>query len=145
MYVVGDVEQEAGVDVVSSLREEPWIVGGVMEMPKEEGWQRPQKVAHEKAKFMQGFGGPVKISTRCVEECCVMDESRRPMERTLDAWMPRRSGVTVKNKFRELQVGAVDDDEEGDIAAVKDEADDGVVRVTVDSGAARSVWPRRKK
>ena len=32
--VVGDVEQEVGVDAVSSLREEPWIVGGVMEMPK---------------------------------------------------------------------------------------------------------------
>ena len=52
-----------------------------------------------------------------------MKESRRPMARTLDAWMPRRSGVTVKNKFRESQVGAVND---------------GVVRVTVDSGAARS-------
>ena len=48
-------------------------------------------------------------------------------------------------KFAELQVGAVDDDEEEDIAAVNDEANDGVVRVTVDSGAARSVWPRRKK
>ena len=32
-----------------------------------------------------------------------------------------------------------------DIAAVNDDANDGVVRVTVDSGAARSVWPRRKK
>ena len=41
-------------------------------------------------------------------------------------------------------MGAVDDDEEEDIAAVSDGAKDGVVRVTVDSGAARSVWPRRK-
>ena len=40
-------------------------------------------------------------------------------------------------------MGAVDDDEEEDIAAVSDGANDGVVRVTVDSGAARSVWPRR--
>ena len=51
----------------------------------------------------------------------------------------RGSGVTVKNEFTELQVGAVDDDEEEDVAAVHDEANDGVVRVTVDSGAARSV------
>ena len=35
----------------------------------------------------------------------------------------------------------MDDDEEQDIAAVNDEANDGIVRVTVDSGAARSVWP----
>ena len=50
--------------------------------------------------------------------------------------------MTVKNEFRQLQVSAVDDDEEEDIAAVNDEANDGIVRVTVDSGAARSVWPR---
>ena len=42
-------------------------------------------------------------------------------------------------------MGAVDDDEEEDIAAANDEANDGVVRGTVDTGAARSVWPRRKK
>ena len=126
------------------MEEEPWIVGSVLEMPKEERWQRPKKVAHEKVKFIQEYGGPVKICIGFVEECCVK-ESRRPMQRTLDAWMPRRSGVTVKNKFAELQVGAVDDDEEEDIAAVNDEANDAVVRVTVDSGAARSVWPRRKR
>ena len=39
----------------------------------------------------------------------------------------------------------MDDDEEEDIAAVNHEANDGVVRVTVDSGVARSVWPRRKR
>ena len=52
---------------------------------------------------MQEYGGPVKSSTGCVEK-----ESRRPMQRTLDAWMPKRSGVMVKNKFRELQVGPVE-------------------------------------
>ena len=62
----------------------------MMEMPKEEGWQRPEKVVHEKAKLIQGCGDPVKSSTGCVEECSVMEESRRPMERTQDAWMPRR-------------------------------------------------------
>ena len=41
-------------------------------------------------------------------------------------------------------MGAVDDDEEEDIAAVNYEANDGVVSATVDSGAARSVWRRRK-
>ena len=56
---------------------------------------------HEKAKIMQGYGRPGKISTGCVDESCVMEESRRPMERTLDAWMPRRPGVVVKNKFRD--------------------------------------------
>ena len=50
--------------------------------------------------------------------------------------------MTVKNEFRQLQVSAVDDDEEEDIAAVNDEANDWIVSVTVDSGAARSVWPR---
>ena len=88
-------------------------MGSVLEMPKEERWQGPKKVAHEKVKFIQEYGGPVKISTGCVEECCVK-ESRRPMQRTLDAWMPRRSGVTVCRAAG----GAVDDDEEEDIAAV---------------------------
>ena len=90
--VVGDVEQQAGVDAVT-MREEPWI-----EMPKEQGWQRPKKMTHEKVNFMQEYSGPLKISTGCVEECRV-EESRRPVQRTLDAWMPRRSGVTVKNRF----------------------------------------------
>ena len=136
IYVVGDVEQQAGVD--AGL----WVA--CWRCLRRKGWQRPKKMTHEKAKFMEEYGGPVKISTGCVEECSVK-ELRRPMQRTLDAWMPRRSGVTVKNKFGELQVGAVDDNEEKDIAAVNDEANDGVVRATVDSGAARSVWPRRKK
>ena len=136
--MVGDVEQQAGVDAVTT-GEEPWIVGSVLETLEEEGWQRPKKMTHEMAKFLQQCGGPVKISTGCVEECCVK-ESRRPLHRTLDAWLPRRSGVSVKNKFRELQVGAVDENEEEDTAAVNDEANGWFMRVTVDS-----VWPRRKK
>ena len=35
VYVVGDVEQQAGVDAVT-MEEEPWIVGSVLEMPQEE-------------------------------------------------------------------------------------------------------------
>ena len=42
-----------------------------------------------------------------------------------------------------MQAGALEDNEEDDIAAVNGEANDGVVRVMVDSGAARSV-PKRK-
>ena len=37
----------------------------------EEVWQRPKKVEHEKARFTQRYGGPLKISAGCVEECCV--------------------------------------------------------------------------
>ena len=143
--MVGDVEQEGAVDAVNSVKEEPWIVGSVTEVPKEEVRTRPKKVVREKAMFMQGYGGPMKISTGCVEECCVKEESRRPMEGMLEAWMPKRCEVTVENKFRPLQVNAVDDDVEEDIAAVNDEANEGIVRVTVDSGVARSVWPRRKR
>ena len=43
----------------------------------------------------------------------------------------------IWNKFGELQVDAVDDNEEEDIAAVSHETNDGVVRVTVDSGEER--------
>ena len=79
-------------------------------MPKGERWQRPEKVVHEKPKFM--------------EECGVKEEWSRPTERSLGLRMPRPSDVTVKNKFRELQVGAMDDEEE-DIAAVFDAANVG--------------------
>ena len=96
-----------------------------------------------KAKFMHGYGGSVKISS-CVEECSFKEELRRPMERSLGLRMPRPSDVTVRNKFRELQVGAVDDGEEEDIAAVNHSANVGVVRVAVHSGAARSVSPKGK-
>ena len=37
--MVSDVEQEVGVDAVSTLREERCIVGGVMEITKGERWQ----------------------------------------------------------------------------------------------------------
>ena len=36
---------------------------------------------HEKAKFIQGYGRPVKISTGCVDESCVMEESKRPLKK----------------------------------------------------------------
>ena len=75
MYTVGDVEQEAGVDAMNSLMEDPCFVGGVMEMTVAEGWQRPAKVVQEKAMFMQEYGGLMKISTGLVDESCVKEES----------------------------------------------------------------------
>ena len=93
VYMVGDVEQEAGVDAVNCLREEPWL-------PEEGRWWRPKQVGHEKARFTQGYGGPLKISTGCVEECSVNEEWRSPMERTRGARVPRRSEVTVKKQVQ---------------------------------------------
>ena len=40
----------------------------------------------------------MKLGTGCVEECFVKEELRRPTERTLGAWMPRRSEVIVMNR-----------------------------------------------
>ena len=54
--MVGDVEQEAGVDAVNSLREEFWIVGGVMEVPR--GWCERKGEAHAGGTVVS-----VKIST----------------------------------------------------------------------------------
>ena len=125
VHVVGDMEQQAGVDAVT-MREKPWIVGGVLEMPKDAGVRWSGEDQHR-----------LRGGVLC-------ERVERQMQRTQDAWMPRPSGVTVNDKFKELQVGAVDDNEEADIAAVSDEANDGVVRVTVDSGVARSVWPKRE-
>ena len=61
------------MDAVNCSREERWIVGGVIEISKEEGWQRPVNVEDETARFTHGYGGPVKVSTVCVEECCVSE------------------------------------------------------------------------
>ena len=50
--------------------------------------------------------------------------------------------ISTRNRFSPLEVNSIDGEEEvvGEVA----EGDE-VVRVTVDSGAARSVWPREKK
>ena len=51
-------------------------------------------------------------------------------------------GWINKNKYQTFQV---EDEKEEAIGAIKAEEESGVVRVTVDSGAAKSVWPRSKK
>jgi hypothetical protein len=69
-----------------------------------------------------------------------------PMRRTLEAFMPRKT--EVKNKFKIFQMSEEDMDDEEEIGSV-DEQKEGevneVVEITVDSGASRSVWPRKKK
>ena len=63
--------------------------------------------------------------------------------------MPRR--MKVENKFKIFQVAEEGDEEDGEeeaiggIGAEDDEEANEVVEITVDSGASRSVWPRKKK
>ena len=72
-------------------------------------------------------------------------EARERTPMTLDARMPKKTEVAVKNKFQVFQVEAEGDEDEKEIGAIRAEEEDGTVRVTVDSGAAKSVWPRKKK
>ena len=58
--------------------------------------------------------------------------------RTLGAWMPMRT--EVENRF---EVFHVEEEAEEDISQVEMVSE--TVEITVDSGAARSVWPRKKK
>ena len=37
-------------------------------------------MAYEKVKFIQEYGGPVKISAGCVEECCVKESEEASAE-----------------------------------------------------------------
>ncbi len=62
------------------------------------------------------------------------------MARTLAAWMPKPT--EVENKYKVFQVEDGEDEEEA--VNVVDELNE-VVEITVDSGAARSVWPRTQK
>ena len=62
-------------------------------------------------------------------------EERTPM--TLETWMPKK--VEISNRYHIFQV------KEKENGTIKAEEDSGVVRVTVDSGAAKKVWPRNKK
>ena len=59
---------------------------------------------------------------------------------TLEAWMLKK--VELTNKY---QIFQVEDEKEKAIGAIKNEEESGTVRVTLDSGAAKNVWPRSKK
>ena len=52
--------------------------------------------------------------------------------------------LKLENNFKVFEIDAVGGGDEEEIAAINDEDDDGMVRVTVDSGAAKSVWPRTR-
>ena len=60
----------------------------------------------------------------------------------LEAWMPKK--VEISNLYRIFQVEEEKKEAE-ETGAIKTDQDNGVVRVTVDSGAAKSVGPRSKK
>ena len=57
----------------------------------------------------------------------------------MEAWMPMGAMISTKNRFSPLEVNGIDSEEEfiGEVAEEEE-----VVRVKVDSGAARSAWPR---
>ena len=67
---------------------------------------------------------------------------------TLADFMPRK--VELRNRFSELEIEECEEDEEVGIVGevvdgVEGEPVAGIVEVTVDSGASRSVWPRKMK
>ena len=129
------VREETGgsVDAVS-VEDKTWVVGAVAEVPEVEiERQNPRKV---RLGMVHGIHNP----KGCIDECCA-EVSRVPMTRTLEAWMPKK--VEVGNRYAALSIDAVQFEEEVD--EINGVEDDGKVRVTVDSGAAKSVWPRRKK
>ena len=74
--------------------------------------------------------GVADISKHLVKE-------RMPM--TLEAWMPKK--VELKNKY---EIFMVEEEKEEVIGAIKAEEESGVVRVTVGSGAAKNVWPKKQ-
>jgi hypothetical protein len=116
------VEDEEEIQGVVNCTSVPWVVGGVSEVSKcEYGCRNPKRIDVEYQR----------------------EEVREKMPRTLDAWMPKK--VELKNKYHVFQIEAEGEEEVEEISAVKAEEENGVVRVTVDSGAAKSVWPRKKK
>ena len=69
-------------------------------------------------------------------------ELEAPGARTLEAWMPKK--IELRNKHNIFRVEENEEEAEA-IGAIKAEEESGVVRVTVDIWAAKSVWPRSKK
>ena len=116
-YMVGEVDadEEAGIDEVSAGGGDNWFVGSVT------GVSNPARVNIARAYQM-----PKKVRIGCRDVCCAGKGAR----------------ISTRNRFSPLEVNSIDGEEEvvGEVA----EGDE-VVRVTVDSGAARSVWPREKK
>ena len=116
MYMVGETGPE-DEKTVGEVRSEgnPWVAAGMTETLKN-----------------QRNGG----GTRKGE----LVEAKERMPMTLETWMPKK--VEITNKYQILQV---EDEKEEAIVAIKAEEENGVVMVTVDSGAAKNVWPRSRK
>ena len=71
--------------------------------------------------------------------------TRRPMGRSLEAFMPKK--VELRNSFGIFEVNNDEGEEIGNVG-IEDDADDfvgGVIEVTVESGASKSVAPRGMK
>ena len=135
-------EEENGQQEVGGV----WVVASVDE----------QSTRRSKTRFCDSFGrgnGRECGDETCGNKCAKKAECDRaiegppglnrmgPQPRTLSAWMPSKMELT--NRFNIFQVEE-DNDEDEPINQVEEEVNE-VVEITVDSGAARSVWPRRKR
>ena len=134
VQLVGETAEETG----KSVGEEEtalgvWTVGAVEAVSETRSWR----------------GGPRR---QAEEARC---EERMPRERTLGDWLiPKK--IVLSNKFQALGEECEEEREEeligetrgreGEEEESEEEGQVGeVVEVTIDSGASRSVWPRRRR
>ena len=132
-------------------------VGGVWEVGAvdvdDKNWRRVEttKVPVSRVKPKTGSSSGSKFMQEAYRNCGATCEAEdcsghqgmtRPMRRTLDAWMPKR--VELGNRWSIFGVDEEEKEEEEMIGQVEEDVQE-VVEVTIDSGAARSVWPRKKK
>ena len=121
-----EVLEEGEVDAGSKDVGGVWVVAGVEEM-------------RQKGRCGHGEG---KNQPPGLEES-------RPGLRTLEAFMPKKT--EVQNSFKIFQVDEKEDEEDEEEGRIGGIDGDGaeevheVVEITVDSGASRSVWPKKKK
>ena len=134
-FQVGHKANECGVQLVGETAEETigdteqgeeaalgvWTVGAVDMVEPRRSWKR-------RVTSGEFGGGPSGV--------------------TLADFMPRK--VELSNRFSQLEIEECEDDEEvGVVGAVMEGVESSlvgeVVEVTVDSGASRSVWPRKMK
>lgn len=138
---VGGVWLVAGVEEMRGCKTQCKTRGCRKEMTTKNAQAQPKSFEERK---VEGRGG---FMTQKGE-----DEERKPGRMTLDMWMPKK--IELVNKYKIFQLNEDDDeDEDEEVAAVEEEELEicgveevnEVVEITVDSGAARSVWPKKKK
>ena len=104
----------------------------------------PKTGSSSGSRFMQEAYKNKNCGTGCeAEDCSGHLGMTKPMRRTLDAWMPRR--VELGNRWSIFGVDEEEEEAEVEMIGQVEEDVQEVVEVTIDSGAARSVWPRKKK